>query len=214
MTNYQWPLPPLSCPAQPKPAEVSSCAGDAEGGEGHGTLPSSSTYINEIRQVMDVVLEHRGIGGFQGQQILIPRLNCLQSVLCVLCLALKDNKKQNKVLKEASSTLSNTRVHWTNLTLLTQILPFWIPALPGLHNVKCRLINQMCLSIAKLDWKPWDCGMGKIKGGMKGQGGFRMLWPSSSTTREATGLAKGCYRHPTLFQGLNLVLPEPESTKK
>lgn len=101
--------------AQPSCAEVSSCAGagDAEGGEGRGRFPapSSSTYINEIRQVMDVVLEHRGIGGFQGQQILISCLNCLQSVFCVLCLALKDNKNQNIALKEVSSTLGNTREH-------------------------------------------------------------------------------------------------------
>lgn len=69
------------------------------------------TYINEIRQVVDVVLEHRGIGGFQGQQILVPCLDCLQSVLCVLCLALEDNKKQNIALKEVSSTLGNTREH-------------------------------------------------------------------------------------------------------
>lgn len=30
------------------------------------------TYIYQIRQVMDVILEHWGISGFQSQQVLVP----------------------------------------------------------------------------------------------------------------------------------------------
>lgn len=70
------------------------------GNDTHCRHPSSSTYINEIRQVMNIILEYRCIGGFQSQQILVSCLNGLQSVFCVLCLALEENHKQNRGYKE------------------------------------------------------------------------------------------------------------------
>lgn len=56
--------------------------------------PKSATYVNDIRQVMDVVLEDGGIGGLQGQQILVPGFKSLQFVLRVLCFSLKKTDKE------------------------------------------------------------------------------------------------------------------------
>lgn len=43
---------------------------------------------------MDVVLEDGGIGGLQGQQILVPGFKSLQFVLRVLCFSLKKTGKE------------------------------------------------------------------------------------------------------------------------
>lgn len=40
-----------------------------------------STHVDDVGQVMDVVLEDRGIGGLQSQQVLIPGFKSLQFVL-------------------------------------------------------------------------------------------------------------------------------------
>lgn len=57
------------------------------------------TYINQVRQVVDVVFENRGIWCFQSQQVLVARFDRLQLVLGVLGLTLMKrirgrNKKQ------------------------------------------------------------------------------------------------------------------------
>lgn len=73
------------------------------GNDIHCEHPSSSTYINEIRQVVNVILEYRRIGGFQSKQILISCLNSLQSIFCVFRLALKEKPKPEYVLKRGAA---------------------------------------------------------------------------------------------------------------
>lgn len=81
------------------------------GNDIHRKHPSSSTYINEIRQVMNVILEDRRIGCFQSQKIFISCLYSLQPIFCVLCLALEDKPTTVCSKKRHSSNrsiLSNT----------------------------------------------------------------------------------------------------------
>lgn len=40
-----------------------------------------STHVDDVGQVVDVVLEDGGIGGLQGQQVLVPGFQSLQFVL-------------------------------------------------------------------------------------------------------------------------------------
>lgn len=47
------------------------------------------TYVNEVREVMDVVLEHAAVGCLQSQQVLVSCLDGFQLVLSVFGLALK-----------------------------------------------------------------------------------------------------------------------------
>lgn len=72
------------------PAQVSKSRKEAAG------APTFSTYINQVRQVMDVVLEHGRVGGLQSQQVLVPGFDGLQLILCVLGLALK--REQSTIL--------------------------------------------------------------------------------------------------------------------
>lgn len=60
--------------------------------------PNSATHVNDIGQVMDVVLEDGGIGGLQGQQILVPGFKSLQFVLRVLCFSLKQQTKKGEIV--------------------------------------------------------------------------------------------------------------------
>lgn len=46
------------------------------------------THVNDVGQIVDVIFEDAAVGGFQCQQVLIPSLDGLQPVLCVLCLSL------------------------------------------------------------------------------------------------------------------------------
>lgn len=46
------------------------------------------TYVNEVGEVMDVVLEHAAVGCLQSQQVLVPCLDGFQLVLSVFGLAL------------------------------------------------------------------------------------------------------------------------------
>lgn len=60
------------------------------------------THINQVRQVMDVVLENGGVGRFQSQQVLVARFDRLQLVLRVLGLALmrRIRKKKEKAKRK------------------------------------------------------------------------------------------------------------------
>lgn len=60
--------------------------------------PKRATHVNDIRQVMDVVLEDGGIGGLQGQQILVPGFKSLQFVLRVLCFSLKKQSRKGEIV--------------------------------------------------------------------------------------------------------------------
>lgn len=73
------------------------------GNDIHHKHPSSSTYINEIRQVMNVILEDRCIRCFQSQQIFISCLNSLQPIFCVLCLALEEKPTTECILKRGTA---------------------------------------------------------------------------------------------------------------
>lgn len=46
------------------------------------------THINNVRQIVDVIFEDAAVGGLQRQKVLIPGLDSLQPVLCVLSLSL------------------------------------------------------------------------------------------------------------------------------
>ena len=46
------------------------------------------THVYDVGQVVDVVLEHRGVGGLQREQVLVAGLQSLQLVLRVLGLPL------------------------------------------------------------------------------------------------------------------------------
>lgn len=54
------------------------------------------THINQVRQVVDVVLENGGVGRFQSQQVLVARFDRLQLVLRVLGLALMRRMRKKK----------------------------------------------------------------------------------------------------------------------
>lgn len=60
--------------------------------------PKRATHVNDIRQVMDVVLEDGGIGGLQGQQILVPGFKSLQFVLRVLRFSLKKQTRKGEIV--------------------------------------------------------------------------------------------------------------------
>lgn len=45
-------------------------------------------HVNDVGEIVDVVFEDTAVGGLQGQQVLVPSLDGLQPVLCVLCLSL------------------------------------------------------------------------------------------------------------------------------
>ena len=73
------------------------------------------TYVYDIRQVMDVIFKHRGIGGLQSQQILISGLQSLQFVLRVFCLPLIRKKKTKKmkmlIFRTEKWYITYTRTH-------------------------------------------------------------------------------------------------------
>lgn len=46
------------------------------------------THVDDVREVVDVIFEDAAVGGFEGQQVLVPRLDGLQLVLGVLRLPL------------------------------------------------------------------------------------------------------------------------------
>lgn len=57
---------------------------------------------------MDVIFEDTAVGGLQSQQVLIPGLDGLQPVLCVLRLSLIRGKPKNRLLtKEGQKSNKN-----------------------------------------------------------------------------------------------------------
>lgn len=70
---------------------------------------------------MDVILEYRGISGFQSQQVLVPRFDRLQLVLRVLGLPLMEEEERftiherlDKHNNNNSTSLSNTAIEFSN----------------------------------------------------------------------------------------------------
>lgn len=57
------------------------------------------TYVNEVGEVMNVVLEHAAVGRLQSQQVLVPCLDGFQLVLSVFGLALKRRWKMRSMRK-------------------------------------------------------------------------------------------------------------------
>lgn len=55
------------------------------------------TYVNEVGEVMNVVLEHAAVGRLQSQQVLVPSLDGFQPVLSVFGLALKRRWKTSSM---------------------------------------------------------------------------------------------------------------------
>ena len=52
------------------------------------------THVYDVGQVVDVVLEHRGVGGLQREQVLVAGLQSLQLVLRVLGLSLERSSRR------------------------------------------------------------------------------------------------------------------------
>lgn len=57
-----------------------------------------STHVDDVGQVVDVVLEDGGIGGLQGQQVLVPGFQSLQFVLWVFCFSLKKQTRKGEIV--------------------------------------------------------------------------------------------------------------------
>lgn len=65
------------------------------------------TYVNEVGEVMNVVLEYAAVGCLQSQQVLVPCLDGFQLVLSVFGLALKRRWKTSSMReKERKGTLN------------------------------------------------------------------------------------------------------------
>lgn len=65
------------------------------------------TYVNEVGEVMNVVLEHAAVGRLQSQQVLVPCLDGFQLVLSVFSLALQKRWKMRSIRgKKRNGTLN------------------------------------------------------------------------------------------------------------
>lgn len=54
------------------------------------------THVNDVGEVVDVVFEDAAVGGLKSQQVLIPGLDGLQLVLCVLSLSLIRERERER----------------------------------------------------------------------------------------------------------------------
>lgn len=67
------------------------------------------THVDDVRQVVDVVFEDTAVRSLQSQQVLIPRLDCFQLVLCVLSLPLRGTQRERGRVKENERERGRTR---------------------------------------------------------------------------------------------------------
>ena len=55
---------------------------------------TGSTYVNEIRQVVDEVFVYRSVGGLEAEDVFVPGLERLQLCLGVLALPLRSENRK------------------------------------------------------------------------------------------------------------------------
>ena len=75
-------------------------------GNGQEARRGGSTYINEVRDVVDVVFTDSCVGGCQVQQVVIPGFSTLQLVFRIFGLSLKKQNGASEHKQDATFTAS------------------------------------------------------------------------------------------------------------